>query len=300
MPIHVRERRQQYERSPVARNLTPSQELRFQELRADGEFPGDEASAREAFLAAHDAWRSRIRGTRQVKQMPEDDKVFAVDADDAQQLLSSPVPAIEFADATTLPSAQHIAGQRIYLPNVQIRLMRNHTPPGQPYDTSIATFRIPPSMTKNDLRSYLSAVYNLPVTFIRTDNYIAPIKRIGPAGQQQRVSGSKKNYKRAIVGLLEPFHYPDDVAELDAIIASTEHDTSREASLRRRRAMAGKARREQWLNEQYNIDQTATGRKRSMMKMAKGWRWRAKTHDNQVRPNKTTSSFVRQERPHRS
>ncbi|EIW71189.1 hypothetical protein TREMEDRAFT_24146, partial [Tremella mesenterica DSM 1558] len=96
---------------------------------------------------------------------------------------------------------------RIYLPNIQIRMMRNHTPSGEPYDPFIATFRIPPSMTKTDLRSYLMAVYNLPVTFIRTDLYSAPVTRIWP-GKIVKGGGSKKNYKRAIVGLLEPFHYP--------------------------------------------------------------------------------------------
>lgn len=274
-PIHVRERQEAHEFSPTLRNLTPSQELRFQQLRADGEYPGDEADARQAFLQAHDEWRSRVRGHRQVQRAPEN-----VEIEEGEDKLSSKVPLSEFKSAQELPSAESLAAQRIYLPNIQIRLMRNHTAPGETYDTSIATFRIPPSMTKTDLRSYLFAAYNLPVTFIRTDNYLGSIARLGPAGQNRRIGGSKKNYKRAVVGLYEPFHYPDDVAELDAIIAT--EDTSAEAELRRQRAITGKQQREAWLNEQYMLSQAVTGKKRSIIKMAKGYRWRAKTHDNKV------------------
>ena len=110
-----------------------------------------------------------------------------------------------------------IVAHRIYLPNIQIRLMRNHTPPGEAYDPYVATFRLPPSMTKTDLRSYLKAVYDLDVTFIRTDLHWGEVFRDPKTLRIKRRTGSVYNYKRAVVGLHEPFHYPDDVQELYAM-----------------------------------------------------------------------------------
>ncbi|KAI5454622.1 hypothetical protein NCC49_003515 [Naganishia albida] len=257
-------------------SLTPSQEIRFQTLRAEGKFAGDEAAARIEFIKNHDAWRSRVRGHRQVLNEPSLEAT--AESTESPDTLSSPAKIHSFSDATAVPPVESLAAQRVYLPNIQIRLMRNHTPPGEPYDTSVATFRIPPSMTKNDLRSYLFAVYGLPVTFIRTDNYIAPQARVGTKGSLQRIKGSEKTYKRAVVGLLEPFHYPDDIAELDALIDSPATDS--EAELRRSRAIEGKKKREEWMNAQFMSDLQVSQRKRSMMKLAKGWRWRGQTHDN--------------------
>ncbi|TXT13161.1 hypothetical protein VHUM_01562 [Vanrija humicola] len=146
--------------------------------------------------------------------------------------------------------------------------MRNHTPPGEAYDPWVATFRIPPSMTKPDLRSYLLATYGLEVTFIRTDNYLAPLQRF-QGGVIKRPTGSKKNYKRAVVGLKEPFHYPDDVDEMRAgqwggVEAGEIQASQREADL----------------EQEYAIEQVKDYRKSLAMKMHKGWRWRAGTHDN--------------------
>jgi large subunit ribosomal protein L23 len=172
-------------------------------------------------------------------------------------------------ESTYIETEGEIVGQRIYLPNVQIRLMRNNTPPGQSYDPTIATFRIPPSMTKTDLRSYLSTVYNLPVTFIRTDLYQPPIQRI-VGGSQVRQSGSVKNYKRAVVGLVEPFHYPDDVEELRA--------KGQEAGVGDEWAQA----REDWLNEKFQKDRMDENMKRARFKLYKGYRWRSRWHDNEV------------------
>lgn len=110
-----------------------------------------------------------------------------------------------------------VVGHRVYLPNIIVRLTRNFTPPGQPYDPYIATFRIPTSMTKQDFRSYLKAVYNLDVSFVRTVVYWGEVVRDQRNGQRHRQKGGEHNYKKAIVGLYEPFHYPDDVHELRAI-----------------------------------------------------------------------------------
>jgi large subunit ribosomal protein L23 len=119
---------------------------------------------------------------------------------------------------------------------------------------------------------------------------------VGTDFQQRRIKGSQKNYKRAVVGLHEPFHYPDDTTELDSLLSqpAPSHLThpelpdaeldalKEEVETRRLRAKEGKERREKWLNEVYMVEAQKKGRKRSLMKMAKGWRWRAQTHDNKV------------------
>lgn len=110
-----------------------------------------------------------------------------------------------------------VVGQKIYLPNTIFRFMRNHTPAGKPYNPYEATFRIPPSVTKNDVRSYLMAVYGIKCTYIRTDNYIAPLKRTRVNAvnvQLKRRHGGTTTYKRAIVGLEEPFVYPQAKEDL--------------------------------------------------------------------------------------
>jgi large subunit ribosomal protein L23 len=184
----------------------PKMEDEFQTLRARGGLVGDEAEARAKFLEGNAAWRQRVRGGRGIvdpeTNKPRPDGKLAFIGRGGER------PAEE-------GEVEAIMGQKIYLPNIQIRLMRNHTPVGEAYDPWVATFRMPQNMTKNDLRSYLHAVYGLEVTFIRTDNYLAPLQRY-QGGEIKRPGGSKKNYKRAVVGLKEPFHYPDDVEEMRA------------------------------------------------------------------------------------
>ncbi|KAK7030664.1 hypothetical protein R3P38DRAFT_2929790 [Favolaschia claudopus] len=97
-----------------------------------------------------------------------------------------------------------VEGQKIYLPNIVIRLVRNYTPPGQAYNPWQATFRVPKNLTKTDIRSYLMAVYGVQTTYIRTDNYHAELGRRPTMDSTPSVA----SYKRAVVGLVEPFYYP--------------------------------------------------------------------------------------------
>ncbi|KAJ6591632.1 mitochondrial ribosomal protein L23 [Mycena vulgaris] len=106
------------------------------------------------------------------------------------------------------PYTVKVEGQKIYLPNVVFRLMRNYTPPGQPYNPWQATFRIPKSLTKTDIRSYLMAVYGVQTTYIRTDNYRAELSRREIRSTTADKRPSVASYKRAVVGLVEPFYYP--------------------------------------------------------------------------------------------
>ncbi|KAJ7115907.1 hypothetical protein C8R44DRAFT_793613 [Mycena epipterygia] len=106
------------------------------------------------------------------------------------------------------PYTVKVEGQKIYLPNVVFRLVRNYTPPGQPYNPWQATFRIPKNLTKTDIRSYLMAVYGVQTTYIRTDNYRAELSRKEPRRTSNDKRPSIASYKRAVVGLVEPFYYP--------------------------------------------------------------------------------------------
>jgi large subunit ribosomal protein L23 len=232
-------------------------EAEYQVLRAQGQYKGDEASGRKAFYDRQVVWRSRVRGVKGTKAAVVSDPRYA----DAEGEVEGEVEA----------GVDQVTGQRIYLPNIQIRLMRNHTPAGEAYDPNVATFRIPHNMTKTDLRSYLSALYGMTVTFIRTDNYFPAVKRMPGGGQLRVPVGSLKSYKRAIVGLTEPFHYPDDVDELYAQGEKMGLGTQ-----------LGDERKE-WIETNFQVGMLGEMKKKALMKFHKGYRWRSKTHDNPVR-----------------
>ncbi|KAL5492317.1 hypothetical protein ACEPAI_3764 [Sanghuangporus weigelae] len=111
---------------------------------------------------------------------------------------------------------EQIVGQRIYLPNIIFTMIPNHTPPGRPYNPYEATFYISNYLTKTDVRSYLHAIYGVECTYIRTDNYFMPMKhRKGVAIGRMANKGNKKTHKRAVVGLKEPFYYPQMVEDMN-------------------------------------------------------------------------------------
>ncbi|EMD38735.1 hypothetical protein CERSUDRAFT_92772 [Gelatoporia subvermispora B] len=164
--------------------LTPTEHARYQRLLAMGELADESGKmpTEGEWLERLDERRSRIRGVRTVK--------------------------------TEDGTEEQVVGHTIYLPNIIFKLVRNHTPPGQPYNPYEATFRVPPSITKTDIRGYLAAVYGVRTTYVRTDNYISPLfsLRTGP-GKVQR---SERTYKRAVVGLAEPFYYPQALEDMSA------------------------------------------------------------------------------------
>ncbi|WWC68004.1 mitochondrial 54S ribosomal protein uL23m [Kwoniella pini CBS 10737] len=244
----------------------------YQSLKSSSIFENEsltESEQRSLFLKGTAEWRSRVRGYAPRGKKSRHDFILSImggkriNAEEEQEPLNE---ESEEGEERIDPSKQ-IVGQRIYLPNIQIRLMRNHVPEGESYDPYIATFRIPPSMTKNDLRSYLSAVYNLDVTFIRTSNYVGTVGRLR-TGEVVKKGGSNQNYKKAVVGLKEPFHYPDDVEELYA------------QGLKNGQGDALGLAREEWLENQYSINISKEMRNRAMFKYYKGARWRSRTHAN--------------------
>ncbi|KIY68341.1 hypothetical protein CYLTODRAFT_443385 [Cylindrobasidium torrendii FP15055 ss-10] len=101
-----------------------------------------------------------------------------------------------------------VTGTPIFLPTSTFGIIPNYTPPGDEYNPNYATFYVPLNFNKPDIRSYLQAVYGVPVTYIRTAVYMnaAPGKR-----SNRKVI---KQYKKAVVGLVEPFYFPHTEATM--------------------------------------------------------------------------------------
>ncbi|KAI0630622.1 hypothetical protein C8Q77DRAFT_1063390 [Trametes polyzona] len=209
--------------------LTPSEFARYQRALAKGELlQSDGTSLTEAqWLEKLDSRRTRVRGVRQVTK----------------------------ADGQT---DAEVVGQKIYLPNIIFKMVRNHTPAGQPYNPYEATFRVPQSVTKTDIRSYLLAVYGVQTTYIRTDNYQSPLRRVHG---RPTTTIADRTYKRAVVGLVEPFYYPQ-----------AEEDMPREE----------REKRQKFLQEQLLIGKSERDRKLYFLRQTrsvdgKGWKWRTGT-----------------------
>ncbi|KAF8636397.1 hypothetical protein AX17_003579 [Amanita inopinata Kibby_2008] len=194
--------------------LTPTEHARYQRLLATGKLVkanGDIVTETEYFERLYER-RSRVRGFKTIRR-------------DGQEVVQ-------------------VLGQRVYLPNIIFRLVRNQTPPGQPYNPYEATFRIPQSVTKTDIRSYLFTMYGVRTTYIRTDNYISQIfPRIGNRRKAFRT------YKRAVVGLVDPFYYPhrlEDMPEKD------------------------RQEREKWIEDNYQIQGHRLTQKLELLRLTKG------------------------------
>ena len=202
--------------------LTPTELARYQRQLAKGDLTNEDGTSltEGEWLERLNDRRTRVRGVRKV---------------------TLPGGAVETA----------VVAQKIYMPNLVFRLVRNATPPGQAYNPYEATFRIPQSVTKTDVRAYLAAVYGVQTTYIRTDNYLSPrrlfVDRTIP----------HKTYKRAVVGLVEPFYYPRAL-----------EDMSKEE----------REKREGWIEERFQIKVRDMMRKLEYLRMSRkgssDWKWR--------------------------
>ncbi|KAI0331668.1 hypothetical protein GY45DRAFT_599279 [Cubamyces sp. BRFM 1775] len=205
--------------------LTPSEFARYQRALAKGELLQDDGSnlTEAQWLEKLDSRRTRVRGVRQVVRDGEKET--------------------------------EVVGQKIYLPNIIFKMVRNYTPPGQPYNPYEATFRVPQSVTKTDIRSYLLAVYGVQTTYIRTDNYQSPVIK---SRLRAATTISDRTYKRAVVGLVEPFYYPQ-----------MEEDMPKEEREARRK----------WLEQHFLVGKREADRQSYFLRVTrgsdgKGWKWR--------------------------
>ncbi|KAJ3085716.1 hypothetical protein HK102_013896 [Quaeritorhiza haematococci] len=94
------------------------------------------------------------------------------------------------------------AASKFFFPNIIFRLVRSNLPPHQ------AVFRVPPQLTKPDIKHYLETVYPpVTITDVRTMNYHgrlrADTKRMGAQSKQSA------NWKKVIVTMQEDFVWPD-------------------------------------------------------------------------------------------
>ena len=203
--------------------LTLTEFARYQRGLAKGELatPDGKELSESEWLAKLNNRRTRIRGTKVVKK----------------------------EDGTT---QTQVVGQKVYLPNVIFRMVRNFTPPGKPYNPYEATFRVSQSVTKTDIRSYLAAVYGVQTTYIRTDNYLSPYKRVSTGWQKKR-----KEYKRAVVGLVEPFYYPQAIEDMSRV---------------------EREERQKWLEDRFFVKELKEMRTWELLRMSKkgskNWHWK--------------------------
>jgi len=222
-PLAVKERRSKklgalepLETDANADGVSPSELQRYNRLRAIGGIPlvnGEPIPAT--------TWASRLHGRRMRLRGFAKGK-----AEDGTKIVQA-------------------VGQKVYLPNIIFKLVRNTTPAGQPYNPYEATFRLPKSVTKTDIRSYLSAVYGVKTTYVRTDNYYAPDRA------NKREPSAHKSYKRAVVGLVEPFYYPHRTEDMPA---------------------EAKAKREEWLENEFAIERVKRDRREEILRQTIGHR----------------------------
>ncbi|KDN47642.1 hypothetical protein RSAG8_03432, partial [Rhizoctonia solani AG-8 WAC10335] len=228
-PRDVRIRRQRFPKSLSKTGedspLTDVEKTAYDRLRSRGELTiedhdGPRELLEEEWLERTNERRRRVRGARTV--------------------------TVPDGEGATIEEAR-VVGHRIYLPNIVFRLVRNHTPPREPYNPYEATFRVPQSLTKLDIRGYLLAMYGVRTTYIRTDNRIPDIRRNNTTYSQGRWN-SEDNYKRAVVGLEEPFYFPHAREDMSA--------TQREE-------------RDKLLDSRFQVDQMKLMRDRYRLRMFK-------------------------------
>jgi large subunit ribosomal protein L23 len=65
-----------------------------------------------------------------------------------------------------------------------------------------ALLHVPPSMTKTEVKEYLTKIYDIPVLRVTTTNVLGKWKRL--YGKRQIVSYKRRNFKKATVQFGEP------------------------------------------------------------------------------------------------
>lgn len=183
--------------------VDPVQQVAKQ-LRSSG---SSKSAVRRALQAtedqrAWDAWQALSPAERRAEWdtawRQRDRSMIYVDDAPTTRLLGAPAPRWY--------AVPQRAGSLQFLPNVMVRLVRNYTPRGKPYDVWKATFRVPLNMHKHLLRSYLLAIYGLRTTWARSMVYRSKI--VFSATKRRRVVGRGRTFKKVEVGLLEPFVFP--------------------------------------------------------------------------------------------
>ena len=171
-----------------------------------------------------------------------------IDDSDESMILGSPAPRWY--------AVPERAGELTFLPNTIVKLVKNHTPEGQEYDAFKATFRVPLSMHKHALRSYLLAIYGLKTTWARSSIYRSEVTRDNRTGK--KITGSGRTYKKVEVGLLEPFLFPEvspDFQKQHLLTSELDYERSRVyLKMTKTTRWRGKKSEEQYESEIANRD----------------------------------------------
>ncbi|KAF9559831.1 hypothetical protein EC968_006467 [Mortierella alpina] len=92
--------------------------------------------------------------------------------------------------------------KKLYFPSTVLKLVRNG--PNVPEVSNTLTFRVPPSMNKFDIKSYLANIYKLNILTVRTSNM--PAKLAGSGGNTIL---KRQKFKKAIVTIDHDFKWPE-------------------------------------------------------------------------------------------
>ena len=80
---------------------------------------------------------------------------------------------------------------QVYFPNMFMRLINYNLSQGR------ALLRVPPRMTKTEVKEYLRKIYDVPVQKVMTENVLGKWKRI--YGKRKVITYKRRNYKNAYV-----------------------------------------------------------------------------------------------------
>ncbi|KAJ2722001.1 mitochondrial 54S ribosomal protein YmL41 [Coemansia sp. Benny D115] len=95
--------------------------------------------------------------------------------------------------------AQRFGNLKVYFPNVVFKII-----PDARLGKNQAAFRVPLNINKLDIKDYLTHIYNVTVTDVRTTVFPGKLSTNRYTGQKERSSRIKK----AIVTMKEEFEYP--------------------------------------------------------------------------------------------
>ncbi|KAI7826435.1 ribosomal protein L23-domain-containing protein [Kickxella alabastrina] len=101
--------------------------------------------------------------------------------------------------------AQRFGSFKVYFPNIIFKII-----PDARLSKNQAAFRVPLNVNKLDIKDYLSHMYNVTITDVRTTVFPGKVSTNRFTGQKERSSRVKK----AIVTTKETFEYPQE-ADID-------------------------------------------------------------------------------------
>lgn len=187
----------------TARTASTPLAVRLRRERKLGPVPETGTDANESGLSPSEQTQyNRLKALRQLRDPDQSPSEWLTELNQKRNRIRGIKTRYQDGQAVT-----EVIGQPVYLPNMTFTFVRNQTPPGETYNPYEATFYIPLSVNKTDIRSYLKTAYNVDTTYIRTQ-----ILHKSPAGSKmvnRRIRGLTATFrKRAVVGLVEPFYYP--------------------------------------------------------------------------------------------